>query len=187
MVEIGDEMVNANSGERFVWRATRESTGGAYCEFDLFLSPGAKVAAVHRHPNQEERFTTVTGVLRLKKGSESHLLTPGDMQVIPPGTPHRWGNANVDAPSHAIVRLTPALHIEEFFEMFCFLAAEGKAAKSGLPRNPLQTAVLLDAYRQEFDFATNLQHRLLSPVMAVLAPIGRRLGLNSRRELPPAA
>jgi mannose-6-phosphate isomerase-like protein (cupin superfamily) len=186
MVAVGDEMTNAKSGERFVWRATRESTEGAYCEFDLFLAPGSKVAAAHRHPNQEERFTTVAGTLKLTRGSESVVLMPGDEQVIPRGTPHSWGNANAGAASHAIVRLTPALHIEEFFEMFCIVAGEGKATKSGLPRNPLQIAVLFDAYRQEFDFATDGQHRLLSPVMSMLAPLGRRLGLKSRNALPAA-
>ena len=33
------------SRERFVWRHTATSTGGAYCEFDLHLGEGAVVAA----------------------------------------------------------------------------------------------------------------------------------------------
>lgn len=61
MVHVGQEMRNVPAGERFVWRATRESTNGAYCEFDLHLDADAKVAAPHRHPHQEERFTVVTG------------------------------------------------------------------------------------------------------------------------------
>ncbi|WP_411731100.1 cupin domain-containing protein [Paeniglutamicibacter sp.] len=182
MVAIGDEMVNSRSGERFVWRATRESTGGEYCEFDLYLAPGARVAAAHRHPNQEERVTTVSGSLALVKGNARTVLGPGDEGVIPPGTAHRWGNAG--ELSHAIVRLSPALHIEEFFAMFCLLAAEGKANAAGLPRNPLRMAVLLDAYREEFDFATEAQHRMLSAPLAALTAIGRTLGLRSGH--PPA-
>jgi quercetin dioxygenase-like cupin family protein len=174
MVSVGDEMVNPRSGERFVWRATRASTDGAYCEFELHLSPGAKVAAPHRHPNQEERFTTVSGSIRLVRGGETILCGPGDETVIPPGTPHKWGN-NDESSSFTIVRLTPALHIEEFFEVFCRLASEGKASASGLPRNPLQLAVVLDAYREEFAFATPAQQTVLSPLLTVFAAIGRRL------------
>lgn len=170
-------MVNARSGERFVWRATRVSTGGEYCEFDLYLAPGARVAAAHRHPNQEERFTTVFGRLDLVKGDKRTVLGPGEVGVIPPGTAHRWGNAG--EPAHAIVRLSPALHSEEFFAMFCLLGSEGKANAAGLPRNPLQMAVLLDAYREEFDFATASQHRMLSAPLAALGAIGRRIGLRS--------
>jgi quercetin dioxygenase-like cupin family protein len=180
MVSVGEEMANVHSGERFVWRATRESTGGQYCEFDLYLAPGAKVAAAHRHPHQEERFTTVSGHLALRTGGQERLLGPGDEGIIPAGTPHRWGNAGAE-PSHAIVRLAPALHSEEFFAMFCLVSTDGKAARSGLPRNPLQLAVLLDGYRQEFDFATDGQHMVLSPLMAAGAVLGRRLGLRSGR------
>lgn len=171
-------MTNAQSGERFVWRATRASTGGAYCEFDLFLAPGAKVAAPHRHPNQEERFTTVSGSLRVSVAGEVALCEPGAETVVPPGTPHKWGNA-AEAESHAIVRLTPALNIEDFFTVFCRLAAEGKASSSGLPRNPLQLAVVLDAYRDEFDFATPAQHAVLSPLLKAVAFVGRRFKLKS--------
>ena len=180
MVSVGDEMVNPRSGERFVWRATRESTGGAYCEFDLYLSPGAKLAAPHRHPNQEERFTTVSGRIRMVRGGEIIFCGPGDETVIPAGTAHKWGN-NADEPSHTIVRLTPALHIEDFFEVFCRLASEGKAAPSGLPRNPFQLAVVLDAYREEFAFATRTQQAVLSPLLIVFAAIGHLLRFQSGR------
>jgi hypothetical protein len=61
MVDVGKVMANSRSGERFVWRATHRSTGGAYCEFDLYLSGGAKAAAPHRHPNQEERLAICSG------------------------------------------------------------------------------------------------------------------------------
>lgn len=80
--------------------------------------------------------------------------------MIPPGTPHSWGNANAE-PSHTVVRLTPALHIEEFFGIFCVLATDGKAASSGLPRNPLRLAVLL------------------SPLLTALAALGRLFRLRS--------
>lgn len=170
-------MSNPRSGERFVWRATRASTDGEHCEFDLYLSPGAKVAARHRHPSQEERFTVVSGALQLDQGHQGRRLEAGEIGVIPAGVPHRWGNT--DEAAHVIVRLTPALDIESFFASFCAVATAGRAARTGLPRNPFQLAVLLDAHRTEFAMANDLQQRLLSPVLSLVAAIGRRLGYRA--------
>lgn len=183
MVSVGQEFSNAQSGERFVMRATRESTGGEYCEFDLYLAPGAKLAAPHSHPLQEERFTVVSGSMKLVIGKDSSLLAPGDVGVIPPQTGHNWGNVS-DEGSHVIVRLTPALRSEDYFEEFCAIATAGKAGSSGLPRNPLQLAVLLDSYRDEFAFATRGQHAVLSPVLSAVAALGRVFGVRSG---PPVA
>lgn len=184
MVAVGQEMTNARSGERFVWRATRESTGGAYCEFDLHLDADAKVAAPHRHPHQVEQFTVVTGQFLLVKDGRQSVLHPSEVGLVPVGAAHKWQNIS-SQPAHVVVRLTPALDIEDYFEKFCAIATEGKAGPTGLPGNPLQLAVLLDGYRQEFEFATPTQQRLLSPLLSFVARIGRRRGYRDR--IDPAA
>ena len=186
MVQIGEEMTNPQTGERFVWRATHESTRGAYCEFDLHLTADAKVAAPHRHPNQIEQFTVVTGSFALTSGQVSGTVAPGKVAVIPAGVTHRWGNTSAE-PAHVVVRLTPALHIEHYFARFCAIATAGRASASGLPRHPLELAVLFDAYREEFALASRLLHRLVSPIIALLAAIGRRRGYSSGhpREITP--
>ena len=181
MVRVGQEMTNARSGERFVWRATRESTGGAYCEFDLYLDAEAKVAAAHRHPQQEERFTVVTGRFTLVADGRTSTLDPDEVGVVPVGAAHSWRNTT-GQPSHVVVRLTPALQIEDYFEKFCDIATAGKAGRTGLPRNPLQLAVLLDGYREEFAFATPAQQRVLGPLLSGMARLGRRFGFRSRCE-----
>lgn len=181
MARVGQVFSNPHSGERFVWRATSASTGGEYCEFDLHLSAGAKLAAAHIHPRQTETFTVVAGRIRLRSGGDKRELAEGGSWVIPPGTPHFWGNA-VAQPSHVVVRLAPALNIEGFFESFCAIATAGRAGSSGLPRNPLRLAVLLDGYRNEFDFPTRSMRLVLGPAMALLAVIGRAVGITN----PPA-
>jgi hypothetical protein len=97
--------------------------------------------------------------------------------VIPPGTAHSWGNA-APGPSHVLVRLAPALDIEDFFEAFCAVAASGEAAASGLPRNPLLLAALLDGYREEFAFPSPVMRLLLTPVLRLCAVIARRSGVH---------
>lgn len=76
------------------------------------------------------------------------------------GAAHSWRNIT-GKPSHVVVRLTTALQIEDLFQKFCAIATAGRAGPNGLPQNPLQIAVLLDGYRQEFHFATPMQQRLL--------------------------
>lgn len=178
MVQIGDEMTNPQTGERFVWRATRASTDGAYCEFDLYLTADARVAAPHRHPAQVEQFTVVTGDFALASPRLTGSFGPGDVATIPADTPHRWANTSGEA-AHVVVRVTPALHIEDYFARFCAIATAGRAASSGLPRSPLELAVLFDAYREEFALASRPLHRIASPVIALLAALGRRRGLVS--------
>lgn len=178
MVQIGDEMINEQSGERFVWRATHASTNGAYCEFDLYLTADARVAAPHRHPSQIEQFTVVTGTFALTSTQLRGDFQPGEVAVIPADAAHRWSNTSGE-PAHVVVRLTPALHIEDYFARFCAIATAGRAASSGIPRNPLELAVLFGAYGDEFALASPLVHRVLRPVIAVLAVLGRRRGFTS--------
>lgn len=180
MVTVGQELINARSGERFVFRATSASTNGEYCEFDLHLDAGAKLAAAHIHPRQTETFTVVSGRIRLRAGREARELVEKGVGVISPGTAHSWGNA-APGPSHVVVRLAPALDIEDFFAAFCTIATKGGAARSGLPRNPLLLAVLLDGFRNEFDFPTRALRVLLGPVLRVVAFVARRAGVH----LPP--
>jgi quercetin dioxygenase-like cupin family protein len=178
VVAVGTEMVNARSGERFVWRATRESTGGAYCEWELILEPRTKVAAPHKHPQQEEQFSVLDGTLTVTADGRTSTLSTGESFVVPPGVAHAWGNAGEEG-SRVLVRLTPALRTEEFFEGFCRVATAGNAARNGLPRNPLQLAVLLDAHHQEMAMANDRLHAVVSPLVRVVGWVGRQLGYRS--------
>lgn len=177
MAKVGEEMVNPVSGERFVWRHTAESTGGAFCEFDLHLDEGAVVAAAHVHPGQQERFEVRSGSIRLKFDGKEQLLSSGDVRTIEPGATHSWGNA-ANGETLVTVRLTPALRSEAFFASFCRLAAEGHANAKAMPRNPLRLAVLAHEYR---DIARLPQAAGSGPALAILgvfARLGRALGIR---------
>lgn len=186
MVTVGDEMSNAITGERFVWRATRESTGGDHCEFDLHLAPHAKVAAPHRHPLQTEVFTVLEGRVTFRRGAgrrEWVTAGPGESVEIPQGSPHSWGNS---APEGSLVRvrLAPALRTEEYFATFCAVATSGRASRAGLARNPLLLAVVFADHLDEFALPNDLAQRLGVPVIKALAVLGRRLGYSSTVRLP---
>jgi quercetin dioxygenase-like cupin family protein len=178
MAKVGEEMVNPVSGERFVWRHTAASTGGAYCEFDLHLSEGAVVAAPHVHPAQQERFEVKSGLIRLRSEDREELLSAGDVRTIEPGTTHAWGNA-ASGETLVTVRLTPALRSEALFTSFCRVASEGHANAKAMPRNPLRLAVLAHEYR---DVARLPGAAGTAPALAIFgaaARVGRAFGIRT--------
>jgi quercetin dioxygenase-like cupin family protein len=179
MAEIGQEMVNPVTGERFVWQQTAASTGGAFCECELHLDEGAVVAAAHTHPLQTEAFEVAAGSIRLRIDNDVELLIEGDKRTIPAGTAHSWENAN-SGPTSVLVRLTPALRSEDFFETFCGLARDGKATSKGIARNPLQLAVLAHAYRNEMRLAGLAGSRPARVLLSVVSAIGRLAGFKAR-------
>jgi quercetin dioxygenase-like cupin family protein len=179
VARVGAEIVNPVTKERFVWRHTAASTGGAFAEFDLFLAEGAVVAAPHVHPRQQEDFRVEQGEIGLRAAGTEERLTAGTQRTVPAGTPHAWWQAG-PSEAHVVVRLTPSLGSEDFFETFCGLARDGKANAKGLPRNPLQLAVLAHAFRNEFALASAPARFVARPILAALATAGRLSGLRSR-------
>lgn len=177
MVQVGESFENPVTRERFVWRATAGSTGGEYCEFDLHLGPGAKLAAAHRHPGQLETFSLLSGVVEMKVAGQRRAVSAGEEVAVPMGAAHAWGNTS-DEPAHVVVRLTPSYLIEEYFEAFCRIASEGRANKLGLPRNPLQFAVLIDQHLDEFALPSPLAQAVAAPAIRALAVVGRAAGFR---------
>ncbi len=177
MVAVGDSFANPVTGERFVWRATAGSTGGEYCEFDLHMDGGAKLAAPHRHPGQLEAFSVLAGRLHSTVDGQQRVLETGEEFVVPVDTAHTWGNPS-DEPAVVRVRLTPSKLAEDFFAAFCRVATDGRANKAGLPKNPLQFAVLADAHRDEFAFASPVAQLAAAPVLRLLAVVGRQAGFR---------
>jgi quercetin dioxygenase-like cupin family protein len=179
MAEIGQEIVNPVTRERIVWRHTAASTADEFAEFDLHLGEGATVAGRHTHPNQREDFRVERGAILLRQGKSDETLAPGDERSVAAGVPHSWANVG-DGDAHVVVRFTPALRSEDFFETFFALAQAGKLNKRGLPRNPLLLATWLHEYRREIGPPTSLQRLAATPIFATLAPIGRLTGLTSQ-------
>jgi len=85
----------------------------------------------------------------------------------------KWAAGFEERDAHVVVRLTPALRSEEFFETFCGLAQAGKLNKKGMPRNPLQLVVWTYEYRREIGPPSSLLRLALLPFFAALAPVGR--------------
>jgi quercetin dioxygenase-like cupin family protein len=156
-------LVHPVTGERIVFRRRSRDTGGEFLEMSLVLGPSGFVAAEHVHPNQEERFEISGAPAMFRVAGQERLYQPGEVAIVPAGTPHVWWNPG-DAEVTTLIRFSPALDTE--------------VGRNGLP-NPLQMMVLARAYRREMQLPPARQ-RVLYPIAVALAPIGRALGFRGR-------
>jgi quercetin dioxygenase-like cupin family protein len=95
---------------RFI--ASSEDTGGAWSLVELTEMPGYKTPW-HRHPQAEEAFYVLEGVLTARIADRTYELPAGSYVLIPRGTPHAQGNLG-RVPVRFLVTATPG-GLERFF------------------------------------------------------------------------
>jgi quercetin dioxygenase-like cupin family protein len=177
MIRTGDVIRNPVTGEQLRFVKTARDTGGEAVVVEVTVEPRGFVAAAHIHPRQEERFEVLSGRARFRIGEREATAGPGDVLIVPAGTPHSWWNAG-DEETRVIVEFRPALRTEGFFETFFGLARDGKLDKRGWP-GVLRAAVLGREYRHEVAIAPQkeiLLSRLPPPVIRLLLPLVALLG-----------
>jgi mannose-6-phosphate isomerase-like protein (cupin superfamily) len=173
MIYAGDTLYNPVTGERMTFIETSADTNGEYVKIELLAEPGAVVAAAHVHPQQEERFEILAGVMGLKVDGEKLEARPGDVLVVDAGLAHKWWNAgDTDLVFRCTVR--PAGKFESLIETMFSLAADGKTNRKGMP-NPLRLAVVAQHHFDDvvLPVAPVWLQRL---ALATAAPVGRLLG-----------
>lgn len=174
---IGRVIENLTTGERIVVRPAGRA-GDAILEFDLFLPPGRGGPASHAHPEQRERFTVLSGCLRLRIGRSTVDASAGMVVEVPPGTAHRFCNPGPDI-AHVLVEVRPALHFEEL------LAEAAQIERRGLgpvARLSALAEVLLSHSREVS--VPRVPRRFVRLGLTVAAALGRR-GRNAVPN-PPA-
>ena len=176
----GQSLQNPVTGERFTFTHTASSTGGELLAFDLGLAVGGAVPIPHVHPIQTERFEILDGSVRFRIGLRTRVAEPGDVVEVAPGVVHSFANAGDDeARLHVEVR--PALAMENMLAEVVAMAEAGRMTERGLPRNPLDLAVLARKYDQEAHaplLTVGVQRLLLAPlVLAARYPRGAGLAV----------
>jgi quercetin dioxygenase-like cupin family protein len=164
-------IVNPVSGERIVIRTSGADTGGRLLVLDLYLPPGSHVPARHAHPVQAEQFTVLAGRMRFVLGRQPVLAAPGDTVLVPPGTPHWFGNAGSDT-AHARVEVRPALRTEELLKASAAMAVTGSFLVTHLPRLS-DLALFLHELQRELA-VPHLPASVARTLIAPLAWIARR-------------
>jgi quercetin dioxygenase-like cupin family protein len=177
MIHKGNRLENPVTGEVLVFHRTSAETSGESVLVETIVRPHGFVAAAHVHPHQTERFEVVEGLVGLRVGDQELLAGPGDVALVPPGTPHRFWNAG-ERDARFLCEVRPALQFESLIETMFTLAAEGKTNRKGMP-NPLRLAVIAKAHFDtvRLPFPPAAMQRL---GLALAAPLGKALGYGER-------
>jgi quercetin dioxygenase-like cupin family protein len=189
MITPGQTLENPVTGERFTFTHTAATTNGELLAFDFALRPGGAVPIPHVHPIQTERFEVVEGRMRFRVGLRTLIAGPGDVIEVAPGVAHSFANAG-EQEARLRVEVRPALAMEDMFAEVVAMAKAGRMTRRGLPRNPLQLAVLARKYDQEAHaplMSVGVQRALLAPLVfsarhpraGVAAALTAALGLLS--------
>lgn len=180
MAAVGQTLVNPASRERITFRRTAAETGGELLAIDLELPPGGRVpGGLHLHPLQEERFEVLSGLLRVRVGRLGRrrvVAGPGEVVVVPAGTPHDFANPGGED-TLVRVEVRPALQMERLFETAVALAEQGRTMRNGIPK-PLDLALFVREFEQEVRGAFPplwLQRIVLAPLAWVAERRGRRV------------
>ena len=189
MITPGQTLENPVTGERFTFTDTAATTDGELLAFELSLRPGGAVPLPHVHPIQTERFEVVEGTMRFRLGLRHVIAGPGDVVEVAPGVTHGFANDGDDT-VRVRVEVRPALAMEDMFAEVIAMAEAGRMAGNGMPRSPLDLALLARTYDQEAHaplLGLRLQRVLLAPLVHLARRRRARAGKRGLRRAPAAA
>jgi len=181
MAKAGDVIENPITRERITFLKTTRETNGELLRFEYVVPPRFFIPE-HFHPRQVEHHEVLSGTLRGRVGGQERDYGEGQKVVGPANVPHAWKNPSSDEELHFVSEIRPPLAFETLLETTFGLARDGKTTKQGIPKNPLQIAVLADESRGMV-YATRVpvavQEGFLT-LLALLASVGRLLGNKAR-------
>jgi quercetin dioxygenase-like cupin family protein len=166
---------NPATGEWIEYTTVAEDSNGELVRFTWRSMPGG-VISEHVHPNQEERFTIVSGEATFTVDGEPRTAIAGETVVVPPGVPHSEGNRGT-VEITGVVELRPALRTKEFHEALAGLVADGRTTPRGAPRNPLQLGATFWHFRHESRVTSPpiwVQNLVFPPLWAAARTFGLR-------------
>lgn len=164
----GRVIENPVSGERIVIRDSGARADGELLAWELFLAPGGKVPSSHAHPEQQERFTVVDGLMRFRVNGRRTTLHPGQSILVTPGQVHSFANPG-DQTAHVMVETKPALAMADLLETAAAMASGTLRSARLLPSVPRPHELIL--------FMRDFEHEVRAPflpavlVRAVLRPL----------------
>src|SRR3954470_774886 len=146
MAKSGDLLEIPELGFSIKFLKTSAETGGEVLEYEVTGANRGFLRQEHVHPDQTERFEPLAGSMKVVIGGEEHVLEPGDVYEVQPGTPHR----QLSLGEHGTVRVSirPARRTEELIERMARLAREGRITRSGWPR-PTAAAELIRDFSED--------------------------------------
>ncbi|MFZ4575622.1 MAG: cupin domain-containing protein [Phycisphaerales bacterium] len=174
------DLINPVTGDR-LWFVQLPAGADQSLVFECQLPARSKGTPVHVHTRITERFECVEGELSMILGDVANpiRLARGQAADVPIGTPHRFWNA-ADLPVRFRGTVTPGVDFEAFLRMVYALGIAGRVGPSGMPRSPVQLAVLRELSDLYFAGVPMFIQRPLFAALSLLATVG---GARSRLHL----
>lgn len=176
MAYKGKRISNPVTGQDLLFLQTATDTAGRLLEIESTYHAASKEPVAHYHPNQDEDFTVLQGVLTVRLNGTLRELKAGDALHIPKTAVHSMWNASAEK---TVVnwKVRPALDTEHLLETGTGLAADGKLLQNGQPPL-LQVALLAQRFSPVFRLAK--PPILLQKILfALLAPVARLRGYHA--------
>ena len=173
------DLVNPITRDR-LWFTTLARSADDSVVFECELPPRSPGTPLHIHTRTVERFECLDGTLCVVAGDATKPieLICGEHVDIPNNTPHRFYNAT-DQPVRFRSTVTPGLEFEQFLRSVYALGIAGRVGPEGMPRSPLQLAVLRELSDLYFAGFPVLIQR---PVFAALSALATVAGTRRRLE-----
>jgi quercetin dioxygenase-like cupin family protein/uncharacterized protein YndB with AHSA1/START domain len=165
MAKSGELLEMAQMGVRVKVLRTAADTGGEACEFEVIGRARGFLTQSHVHTMQSVRLEPLSGSMKVVAGGRDHVLAPGDVYTVPPGTPH----ARVPLGEGTVrVTVTPAGDTERFLEKMAELCREGRVLKGGWPRPTAAAELVRDhgAFGHAAKLPVAVQRAVASGILA---------------------
>ncbi|HZG58879.1 cupin domain-containing protein [Paenibacillus sp.] len=168
-------IVNPVIGDEVTFLVTSEESGGEYGRFEIRLSPGGG-NELHFHSTLEESFEAVEGVLHLELDGRQLQLRPGEKATVKRNAYHRFYNPG-STPITFLVELRPPGEFEACLRMAYGLARDGRVSPKGVPKYPLEMAVL---FRLSETYVVGIPLGVQKFMAGPLYRVARWLGVERR-------
>lgn len=154
---------------------TAAESGGTRTLVEVELAPGGGNAP-HRHLGYAEHFDVLEGTLTVQLGDTTLPLGPGERAIAPAGTSHCFRNESGRPVVFRVELRLGHTGFERALRIGYGLAADGRTNKAGIPKSPLELAVLVEMSAMRVDGPA----RVIMPLMGPLAKLARRRGVERR-------
>ena len=151
-------------------------TNGEGLEATLWCKPGGG-PPLHYHNTYKERFTAIEGDLVVELNDEKIVLKAGESAEVPIGARHRFTAEGADEIRFKGEVLPAHAGFERSLYIMYGLANDGLAGPDGLPKSPVQKALIANMSDMSFPGGTGM---IMNAVIGMLAAYGRWSGEEER-------
>ena len=171
-----DYIDNPITGERITFVKRSEDTDGKFLNVHITMPPTGKGPPGHKHRAVTEVYTVESGQLTIMCGGRksTRVYGPGESVEVKPFVPHRFRNHGSEV-AEVDLKVFPAHDFEDHLHAAFGLARDGKTTPHGMPKNPLELALLFEL---SDTFLLGMPMWFQTATLSPLALLARKIGYS---------